>query len=69
MREACFCGRIGEVEDREPVRSALGEEVLQCPEEACGHTDRLELLPEEIRRLVLKEAPRRSAARRGPTAA
>jgi hypothetical protein len=68
MREACFCGRIGEVENREPVTTATGETVLRCPEEACGHTDPLEWLPEETRRLVVKEAARRSA-RRGPTAA
>ena len=42
MREACFCGRIGEVEDRELVRTALGEPALECPDEVCGHTDRLE---------------------------
>jgi hypothetical protein len=70
MREACFCGRIGEVEDREPVTTATGEPALRCPEEACGHTDRLEsLLPGETRRRVVEEAVRRSAARRGPTAA
>ncbi|HEX2741185.1 MAG TPA: hypothetical protein VHM69_12115 [Rubrobacter sp.] len=69
MRESCFCGRIGEVEDREPVTTATGEPALRCPEEACGHTDGLGWLPEETRRLVVEEAARRSAARRGPTAA
>ena len=68
MREACFCGRIGEVEDREPVTTATGAPALRCPEEACGHTDPLEWLPEETRRLVVEEAARRSA-RRGSTAA
>jgi len=61
MREASFCGRIGEVEDRELVRTTLGEPALGCPDEACGHTDRLEWLPEETRRLVVKEAARRGA--------
>jgi hypothetical protein len=69
MREACFCGRIGEVEDREPVTTATGEPALRCPDAACGHTDRLESLPGETRRRVVEEAARRSAARRGPTAA
>lgn len=69
MREACFCGRTGEVEDREPVTTATGEPAMRCPGGACGHTDRLEWLPVETRRLVVEEAVRRSAARRGTTAA
>jgi hypothetical protein len=69
MREACFCGRIGEVEDREPVTTATGEPALRCPDKACGHTDRLEWLPEETRRRVVEVAAMRSATRRGPAAA
>jgi hypothetical protein len=61
MREARLCGRIGEVDDRELVTTALGEPTLECPDEACGHTDRLEWLPEDIRRLVVKEEARRGA--------
>ena len=61
MREVCFCGRIGEVEDREPVTTATGAPALRCPEEACGHIDRLEWLSEETRNLVVKVAARRSA--------
>jgi hypothetical protein len=42
---------------------------LRCPDKACGHTDRLEWLPEETRRRVVEEAAMRSATRRGPAAA
>jgi hypothetical protein len=69
MRETCFCGRIGEVEDREPVTTATGEPALRCPDEACVHTDPLQWLPEQARRLLLEEAARRSAARGSSTAA
>jgi hypothetical protein len=69
MRETCFCGRIGEVEDREPVTTATGEPALRCPDEACVHTDTLQWLPEQARRLLLEEAARRSAARGSSTAA
>ncbi len=61
MREACFCGRVGEVVDREPVYAGDGEWGLACPE--CGDLDRLLWLPEERRRQTLQEAARRSGAR------
>ena len=60
MREACFCGRIGEVEDREPVYTGDGEWGLACPE--YGHLDCLPWLPEERRRQTLREAARRRDA-------
>ena len=69
MRETCFCGRIGEVEDREPVTTSTGEPAMKCPDQACGHTDRLEWLPEAARRVVVEEAARRLATRGSPTAA
>ena len=31
MREACYCGRVGEVEDREPVWRDGRTEALRCP--------------------------------------
>lgn len=68
MREACFCGRIGEIEDREPVTNVGGRAGLACPGEGCGHTDYLEWLPEDTRRLLLEESARRSAARHPLTA-
>lgn len=62
MQEVCYCGRTGEIEEREPVRDG-GEMALRCPD--CGHLDHLRWLPEDARRLVLAEAERRrlSAAR------
>jgi hypothetical protein len=39
-REICFCGWVGELEDREPVYAGDGEWGLGCPN--CGHLDRLE---------------------------
>ena len=60
MREACFCGRVGEVEDREPVYAGEGEWGLGCP--ACGHLDRLPWLSEERPRQTLREAARRRSA-------
>ncbi len=56
MQEACYCGRAGGIEAREPVRAG-GERALRCPE--CGHVDRLQWLPEDARRRVLEEAERR----------
>lgn len=55
--EACFCGRVGELEDREPVYAGDGDWGLRCP--ACGHLDRLETWPEAARRATLAEAARR----------
>jgi hypothetical protein len=63
MQEACFCGRVGEVEDRVPVVDADGRPILRCPDETCGHLEYLEWMPEEARKLVVREAARRSAAR------
>jgi hypothetical protein len=57
MRESCFCGRSGELEDREPILTARAEWVLRCPD--CGHQDDLRWLPEEAGLLVWGEARRR----------
>lgn len=62
MRETCYCGRTGGVSDREPVVLADGAAALRCPDEACGHVDRLEWLPEEAKRLLLGEAARKRPA-------
>ena len=53
MKESCFCGRVGELEDRTPVLDGDGCEILRCPK--CGHLDRLEWLPEDARQSVLEE--------------
>jgi hypothetical protein len=57
MRETCYCGRTGEISDRDPVALGDGATGLACP--SCGHTDRLEWLPDDARRLVLEEAARK----------
>lgn len=54
MQEACYCGRVGEVEDRRPVVLGDGRSGLACPE--CGHTDDLEWMPEEARKLLVEKA-------------
>ena len=53
MKESCFCGRVGELEDRTPVPDGDGHQALRCPK--CGHLDRLESLSEAARRTVLEE--------------
>lgn len=60
MTESCFCGRTGDMEEREPVLNGDGYRALQCPE--CGHVDDLLWLPEESRLLLWEEATRRSGA-------
>lgn len=67
MREVCYCGRTGEIEDREPVIDGEGG-ALRCPNEDCGHLDHLLWLSPENRRLVMEAAEHRSALR-GPAAA
>jgi hypothetical protein len=62
MRETCYCGRTGEMEDRVPVAIEDGRQALGCPD--CGHLDRLDWLPEGARRYVFEKAERRQ-----PTAA
>ena len=57
MREACYCGRTGELEDREPVTTEDGGRALRCPD--CGHLDLVDWLPEEARRHIFEEAERR----------
>jgi hypothetical protein len=59
IKEACYCGRIGEFEDREPILDESGRWALRCSNDACGHVDRLEWLPEEAGLLLWGEARRR----------
>jgi len=56
-RESCFCGWVGELEDREPVYTDVGELGLSCP--ICGHVDRLDAWSEAARAATLAEAARR----------
>lgn len=57
MKEACFCGRVQDLEDREPVLGQDGERALWCS--GCGHLDYLRWLPEDARLHVLEEADKR----------
>lgn len=63
MREACSCGRVGEIENREPVFLDGRERALRCE---CGHLERVAWLSDENRGEVFEEAERRKA-RRGYT--
>ena len=57
MREACYCGRGGDVEDRDPVWRDGHGEAPRCPK--CGHLDPLAELDAAARREVFEEAERR----------
>jgi hypothetical protein len=61
MREACYCGRVGEVEDREPVLRDGRTEALRCPR--CGHLDPLPYLDAVARLEMFEEAERRALER------
>lgn len=69
MREACYCGRTGEIADREPVFGGNGRPALRCPDEACSHLEYLEWLPEAGRNAIFAEAVRRSDQRKSAPAA
>ena len=45
MRESCYCGRAGEVEDRDPAYESDRVEALRCPR--CGHLDPLPQLDDD----------------------
>lgn len=66
MKESCYCGRTGDVEDREPILDGGGRSFLRCPD--CGHVDYLEwLLGERFSPLGRGETPVRNFNRRGTT--
>lgn len=67
MLESCYCGRTGEIEDREPVVDDDGRRALRCPD--CGHLDHLGWLPEHARTRMFEEARRRVAHEEATTAA
>lgn len=58
MQEACFCGRTGAVEDREPVVTEDGRRALRCSNEDCAHLEYLDWLSEDARHLAFEEAER-----------
>jgi hypothetical protein len=57
MREVCFCGWSGAVDDRDPVYLGDGDWGLACP--VCGHLDRLGWLSAEAARPLVAAANRR----------
>lgn len=57
MQEACYCGRSGDIRDRNPLMDSNGIRTLECPD--CGHADYLRWLPEETSLLLWEEAKRR----------
>jgi hypothetical protein len=57
MQEACYCGRYGDIRDRELVLDGDGRRALECPD--CGHADCLSWVPEETSILLWEEAKRR----------
>lgn len=63
MRETCFCGRLGDIEDREPVLDGDGRWALRCPNEACGHLDYLDWLSDEDGLILWGEAKARRGIR------
>jgi hypothetical protein len=56
VKEACYCGWVGEIKDREPILADGGRWALRCPSEACGYVDSLEWLPEEAGLLLWGKA-------------
>jgi hypothetical protein len=56
MLETCYCGRTGELEDRNLVSDDDGREALECPR--CGHLDHLSWLQEPTS--VFEEVKRRA---------
>ena len=56
-REICFCGWIGELEDRDLIYTDDGDWGLACP--MCGRLDRLEAWSDAARAATLAEVARR----------
>lgn len=67
MKEDCFCGRRGEITDREPIMDEPGRWALRCT--GCGHTDYLEWLSEEADLVHRGEARRELSVGQGCFAA
>ena len=66
VQEVCYCGRVGEVQERKLVTDGDGKQALECPE--CGHLDHLSWLPEDARDRLFAGAKRLAAQRRMPAA-
>jgi hypothetical protein len=57
MREVCFCGWTGTLNERQLVYASDGEWALECP--SCRRIDHLGWLPAHLRADVLGDAHRR----------
>ena len=66
MKEACYCARTGEVEERKPVYLGDGEHALRRPD--CGHLEDLHWLSRDARKPMLEESARRRLEGRRLTA-
>ena len=66
MREVCYCGHAGRLENRLPVVGERGRGALRCRE--CRHIDHLLWFSEEGRSKVFEEAGHRSHGERAPLA-
>lgn len=66
MREICYCGRVGEVEERMLVTDGDGKEALECP--GCGHLDHLSWLPTDARDGLFEKARRAADEHKVPAA-
>ena len=63
MQQACYCGRVGQIEELQPILldAAGGERALRCT--CCGYVDYLQWLSKEAQELVFEEAERRRSGR------
>lgn len=66
MQEICFCGREGELEDRELTVDQRGQLALRCPD--CGNLDSMQWLDKTHRKQIFDEVRRRTPAQRKPAA-
>ena len=62
MREVCFCGWHGALEERDLVYAGDGEWGLECP--GCRHLDRVSWLPAHLRDDIFSTAHHRQRTAR-----
>ena len=66
MREFCYCGRYGDIEDRDLVFGLKGDIGLRCPR--CGHVGALGWQSPQEQAAVWTEIQRRQTAALAPLA-
>jgi hypothetical protein len=64
MQEACYCGRTGDLRNREPVLSDNSRWALRCPD--CSRLDYLHWLSDEAGLVLWGEAKERWEERSSP---